>query len=398
MLGCFDTKGEIFAFLRNCLLEHGAEVFSVNVGILGSTDLFPVDIEADEVCAAAGENLAKLREKKDRGFAIDIMGLGAEKIISKLKNQRGFDAIIGMGGGSGTYILLKSLQQLPLGLPKICISTLASKDLSDLVGVKDVILVPSIVDVAALNSIIKPIISQAAAALVAMCQVQHPVDPQNSKRIAISMFGNTSVCVDLCTQLLEAKGYEVLTFHSNGLGGKAMESLILENCFVGVLDITTTELADDLCGGICSAGPKRLEAAGKMGIPQVVVPGCLDMVNFGKMESVPKHYLDRQLYSWVPTVTLMRTNEPENKTLGEIFSRKLNAAKGPVSILFPMKGISQIDSEGNAFFNPSVNQVLLDSIMENIHSEISLQELSMHINDQRFAEAAVNQLLDLLNR
>lgn len=396
MLGCFDTKGEIFAFLRDCLLAQGAEVIAVNVGVMGSTALFPIEVEADNVCESAGGNLEAIRSKNDRGHAMEVMGRGAAKILNELYNQKKFDGVIGMGGGSGTYVTLKSMQSLPLGIPKICISTLASKDLSEQVGAKDILLMPSIVDVAALNSIIKPIIHQAVAAIVAMCGVVLPEKAVASKRIAISMFGNTSVCVDHCTQLLEAKGYEVMTFHANGLGGKAMESLVLEGCFAGVLDITTTELADELCGGVCSAGPDRLEAAGKLGIPQVVVPGCMDMVNFGTMESVPGKYKNRQLYSWVPTVTLMRTNVEENKVLGEILSNKLNQGFGQKVVLFPEKGLSQIDAEGNVFYNPAVNQMLSDSIEKYLNSDIVFMKSPFHINDQEFAEAAVGRLLEMM--
>ena len=396
LLGCFDTKGEIFAFLRNCLLDQGAEVLAVNVGVLGSTELFPVDVEAMEICEAAGENLISIRSKNDRGLAMETMGRGAAIVLAKLFEQKKFKGVIGMGGGSGTYVTLKSMQPLPLGLPKICISTLASKDLSDLIGVKDVLLMSSVVDVAALNSIIKPIIQQAAAALVAMSTVQIQKEANPTLRIAISVFGNTNVCVDHCTAMLESEGYEVMTLHANGLGGKAMESLILEGCFAGVLDITTTELADELCGGICSAGPDRLKAAGKLGIPQVVVPGCLDMVNFGTLGSVPEKYQDRQLYSWVPTVTLMRTNAEENQAIGKILTDKLNQATGKVSVLFPEKGLSQIDSEGNAFYNPEVNQVLSDSIEKNLNSEFAFAKLPFHINDREFAEAAVERLLEMM--
>ncbi|MEB2773831.1 Tm-1-like ATP-binding domain-containing protein [Algoriphagus sp. D3-2-R+10] len=396
MLGCFDTKGEIFAFLRDCLLAQGAEVLAVNVGVLGTTELFPVTIESEEICEAAGENLASLRGKNDRGYAMEIMGLGAAKVLAKLHEQKNVDAVIGMGGGSGTYVTLKSMQFLPLGLPKICISTLASKDLSDLIGVKDILLMPSVVDVAALNSIIKPIIQQAAAALVAMSSVQIPPGTSNRKRIAISMFGNTSTCVDYCTQLLEAKGFEVMTFHANGVGGKAMESLTLEGCFVGILDITTTELADELCVGICSAGPNRLEAAAKMRIPQVVVPGCMDMVNFGTKDSVPERYKNRQLYSWVPTVTLMRTNKQENEELGRILVSKLNQSDGLTVVLFPEKGLSQIDSEGNVFYNHESNEALSKSIQENLKSEIPFINLPLHINDQAFAKVAVEKLLEMI--
>ena len=396
MLGCFDTKGEIFAFLRNCLLAQGAEVLAVNVGVMGSTAVFPIEVEANKVCETAGGNLEAIRGKNDRGHAMEVMGSGAAKILADLHKQKKFDGVIGMGGGSGTYVTLKSMQELPLGMPKICISTLASKDLSDLVGVKDVLLMPSVVDVAALNSIIKPIIQQAAAAIVAMSGVVIPENSATSKRIAISMFGNTSACVDHCTQLLEAEGYEVMTFHANGLGGKAMESLVLEACFAGVLDITTTELADELCNGICTAGPNRLEAAAQLGIPQVVVPGCMDMVNFGTMESVPEKYKNRQLYSWVPTVTLMRTNEEENKVLGEILANKLNQGLGPTAVLFPEKGLSQIDAEGNVFYNPESTQALSKSIQDNLKSEIPFVNLHFHINDQEFAKAAVERLLEMM--
>ena len=397
MLGCFDTKGEIFAFLQDCLSEQGAEVIAVNVGVMGSTALFPVDVEANAVCEALGENLQDIRSKNNRGIAMEIMGRGAAIVLKEMYAQKSFDAVIGMGGGSGTYVTLKSMQNLPLGLPKICISTLASKDLSEQIGVKDIVLMPSIVDLAALNSIIKPIIQQAAAAIVAMCEVDITKNPTTTKRIAISMFGNTSVCVDRCTLLLEAKGYEVMTFHANGVGGKAMESLVLEGCFAGVLDITTTELADELFSGICSAGGQRMEAAGKQGIPQVVVPGCMDMVNFGTQQSVPEKYKERQLYSWVPTVTLMRTNRQENQALGEIFANKLNQATGHTAVLFPEKGLSQIDSEGNVFFNPESNQALSKSIQDNLKSEVPFVNLPFHINDLAFAEKAVEMLLELMN-
>tara|TARA_R110002072_G_scaffold264748_1_gene423622 strand:+ start:127486 stop:128697 length:1212 start_codon:yes stop_codon:yes gene_type:complete len=397
MLGCFDTKGEIFAFLRGCLSEQGAEVITVNIGVMGSTALFPVDVEANTVCEAVEENLSDIRTKNNRGLAMEIMGRGAAIVLKEMYAHNSFDGVIGMGGGSGTYVTLRSMQNLPLGLPKICISTLASKDLSEQIGVKDIVMMPSIVDVAALNSIIKPIIQQAAAAIVAMCEVDIAKTPISSKRIAISMFGNTSVCVDRCTLLLEAKGYEVMTFHANGVGGKAMESLILEGCFAGVLDITTTELADDLFSGICGAGGQRMEAAGKRGIPQIVVPGCMDMVNFGTQQSVPEKYKGRQLYSWVPTVTLMRTNKKENQVLGEIFANKLNQATGHTAVLFPEKGLSQIDAEGNVFFNPESNQALSKSIQHNLKSEVPFVNLPFHINDLAFADKAVEMLLGMMN-
>jgi len=396
MLGCFDTKGEIFSFLRTCLLDQGAEVLAVNIGVLGTTKLFPITVEAAEICEAAGENLEIIRRSNDRGLAMEIMGKGAEITVNKLVRENNIKAVIGMGGGGGTYISLSAMKSLPLGLPKLCISTLASKDLSALVGVKDITLIPSVVDVAGLNSIIQPIIQQAAAAAVAMAKLDFKRNSTSSKRIAISMFGNTSTCVNHCTAILEERGYEVMAFHANGIGGKAMESLILEGVFEGVLDVTTTELADELLEGICSAGTERLLAAGRMGIPQVVVPGCMDMVNFGTMESVPYKFKDRQLYNWAPNVTLMRTNAEENQELGKLFAHRLNQSNGEVVVLFPVKGLSQVDSEGDIFYNSEVNQVLSDSIQKNLKPEIAFDRLSFHINEPEFAMKAVERLLRLM--
>jgi len=396
MLGCFDTKGEIFAFLRTCLLDQGAEILAVNIGVLGTTKLFPVTVEAAEICEASGENLEIIRRKNDRGLAMEVMGKGAEISVTRLVREKNIKAVIGMGGGGGTYISLSAMKSLPMGLPKLCISTLASKDLSALVGVKDITLIPSVVDVAGLNSIIQPIIQQAAAAAVAMAKLAIKQSPTLSKRIAISMFGNTSACVNHCTAILEGRGYEVMAFHANGIGGKAMESLILEGVFDGVLDITTTELADELLEGICSAGTERLLAAGKMGIPQVVVPGCMDMVNFGTMESVPDKFKGRQLYNWAPNVTLMRTKAEENQELGKLLAEKLNQSKGEVVVLFPEKGLSQIDSEDDIFYNLTVNQVLSDSIQENLKPELVFERLPFHINQKEFAVEAVQRLLGLM--
>ncbi|HLW20994.1 MAG TPA: Tm-1-like ATP-binding domain-containing protein, partial [Cyclobacteriaceae bacterium] len=329
MLGCFDTKGEVFHYLRQRLIDHGQRVVTINTGIMGSTALFPVDIDAELVAREGGHEIQELRDKQDRGFAVAVMGKGVARIVEMLYNEGGLKGAIGMGGGGGTFMALSAMGVLPLGVPKICISTLAAKDLSHVIGSKDITLMPSVVDVAGLNSISRVMIRQAAAAVTAMSN-EAPADNQKyTGRVAISMFGNTTPCVDQCTSMLQEQGYEVFAFHANGQGGRTMEALIRENYFDGVLDITTTELADELCGGICSAGSSRMEGAGEMGLPQVVVPGCMDMINFGPIDTVPERYKDRHLYSWAPDVTLMRTNEEENLQLGERLAAKVNRALGP---------------------------------------------------------------------
>lgn len=394
LLGCFDTKGEVFTYLRECLLNHGEQVVTLNTGTMGTTPAFPVDIEADAVAEAAGTTLAILRQKRDRGQAVELMGQGAALLVAQLVAEGGLKAAISMGGGGGTYMALSAMQSIPLGVPKLCLSTLTAKDLSRQMGHKDITLMSSVVDVAGMNSIIGPIIEQAAAAICAMANVAISPKSEVAGTIGISMFGNTTACADQCTALLKAQGYEVLAFHANGVGGMTLEALIREHCFDAVLDLTTTELADELCGGVCSAGPDRLTAATELGIPQVVAPGCLDMVNFWQPDTVPEQYKNRQLYSWAPNVTLMRTNEEENRILGKELAQRLHGAHA--TLILPLQGISQIDAEGDIFYNPEVNQVLFDSIKENSDETLKVIEVNAHINDPKFAEALVDELLKLV--
>lgn len=397
MIGCFDTKGEDFKYLHTSIERQGLLVISINAGVRGTTTEFSVDHEAQEVALAAGASLEKLREEGDRGKALTKLGEGAAIIIKKLLAENRIDGAIGMGGGGGTYLALSAMQAIPLGIPKLCLTTLATKDLSDQIGTKDITLMPSIVDVAGLNSISRQLINQAAGAICGMVNAGKAEKTKTMGSIAISIFGNTTPCVDKCSALLKQKGYDVLTFHAVGVGGKTMEALILEGCFDGVLDITTTELADNLCGGICSAGPDRLTAASKMGIPQVVVPGCLDMVNFGALDTVPDKYKSRNLFQWDPNVTLLRTNEEENRILGTELAEKLNASTGEVAVMLPVKGISQVSMKGETFYDPKADQVLFDTIKSNLKNSIEVQEVDAGINDATFAEHSVEVLLRLMD-
>ncbi len=396
MIGCFDTKAEIFAVLYEELRSLGRKVITVNTGILGTTGLFPVDYENRDIMSLAGYDLAEIAARQNRNDAIGLMARGAGILLRDLiSGNPDIGGIVGMGGGGGSYIVLKAMEGVPFGVPKVCISTLATKDVTHLVGIRDIMLVPSIVDVAGVNGIISTIVKQTALAVDAMAGKATPQE-KDKKRIAISMFGNTTKCVDICTRLLSEKGYEVYPFHANGSGGMAMEELIRGGYFDGVLDITTTELADDLCGGICSAGPDRLTAAAATGIPQVVVPGCLDMVNFGAPDTVPGRYQDRVFYNWSPDVTLMRTNFTENSDLGNRLSDKLLQSDGPVSVLLPLKGISEIDREGSSFHNERSDKKLFDTIQQKLTGKIQVTTLPFHINDREFAEAAVARLIFFL--
>ncbi len=397
IIGCFDTKGADFAFLRDCILQKGEQVITVNTGIMGACHAFDADIEADVLVREAGLSIEALRDANDRGKAVDMMGKAAARLVDRLVKENRIKAAIGMGGGGGTYIALSAMQPIPFGIPKLCLSTAAPKDLSRQMGSKDIVLMPSIVDVAGINRISRVLIQQAAAAICAMANLTLQKDDTTRGCIAISMFGNTTACVDQCSALLREKGYEVMAFHANGSGGRTMEALIREGCFDAVLDITTTELADELCRGICSAGPDRLKAAAATGIPQVVVPGCLDMVNFAQPDTVPDTYKNRQLYSWAPDVTLMRTSVEENNILGQELAQKLNQSAAPAAVLIPLQGISQVNVKGGIFYQPDADRALFNSIKKHCHPRIPVTETDLHINDAAFAALLVSTLLSLMN-
>ncbi|MBC6999833.1 Tm-1-like ATP-binding domain-containing protein [Cytophaga sp. FL35] len=396
MLGCFDTKGEDFTYLYNRLRFKGETVMTIDTGVMESDVRFPVDFENAKVAQAANTDLETIKANNDRGKAVEMMGKGAARIITNLVAQEQIKGVIGMGGGGGTYIALEAMQAVPMGMPKFCISTLAAKDLSRQIGVKDVTLMVSSVDVAGLNSVSKLQMDQAAAAIAAMANEGNLSLKNGEKRIAISMFGNTTACVNKCTELLKAKGYEVLVFHATGVGGATMEALIREGVFTAVLDVTTTELADELLGGVLSAGSDRLTAASEMGIPQIVAPGCLDMVNFSQMDTVPANYKDRKLYSWSPDVTLMRTNKEEGVVLGKMLAEKVNGSSAPAQVLIPLKGISQIDNTGEIFEDRIADKALFESLEAHLSEKIKLKKIDAHINDAAFAEALVNSVLESL--
>jgi uncharacterized protein (UPF0261 family) len=396
MIGCFDTKATDFEYLRSCLAKEDLEVIEINTGVFPTQCPFPVAFDAAEVAKAAGYQLSTLRDKSERSTALDNMAHGASKIIASLVARDQVAGAIGMGGGGGTYLTLLAMQTIPIGIPKLCLSTVASKDLARQVGSKDITLMQSVVDIAGPNQISKMQMRQAAGAIAGMVKTTNITQEKKAASIAISMFGNTTPCVEKCSELLRAAGYEVLAFHAVGVGGQTMEALIRDGYFAGVLDITTTELADHLCDGICSAGPNRLTAAAEMGIPQVVVPGCLDMVNYGHPDTVPEKYRERKLYSWAPDVTLMRTNKIENEQLGLTIAHRLNNATGKVAILLPLRGISKLSGAGEPFYDPETDQVLFKTIKEKTDDFIEIQEINANINDTSFATAAVNILLQLL--
>ena len=386
-----DTKGEEHAFVAGRIKGRGHQVLIVDVGALGDSRLKP-DITRLDVAAAAGVDFGALIAKRDRGETVAAMSKGAPIVLSRLLSEKKIDGVISLGGGGGTAIGTAAMRALPVGFPKVMVSTLASGNTAQYVGVKDIVMFPSIVDVAGLNRISRQILTRAAGAICGMVEATPPIDADKPVIVA-SQFGNTTVCVDHARKILEEAGYEVLVFHATGIGGRTMESLIESGMVAGVLDITTTEWADELVGGVLSAGSARLEAAAKHGVPAIVAPGCLDMVNFHGPETVPARFRGRIFYQHNPQVTLMRTTPDECAQLGRIVAEKLNQSKGPVTVLIPQKAISVISAPGQKFHDPLADRALFDNLRTNLRRDIEVIEMDCEINEGRFAEACANTLL-----
>jgi uncharacterized protein (UPF0261 family) len=397
VLGTLDTKGVEFAYLKGLIEAQGVATLVVNVGVIGEPDFVP-DIAAAEIAQAGGVALGDLIAEHDRGRAMAVMSAGAARVIKRLHDEGRIHGAIAMGGGGGTSIASAAMRALPVGVPKLLISTMASGDTRPYVDVKDIAMMPSVVDIAGINRLSARIIANAAGAIVGMVKMEPPPLRADKPLIAATMFGVTTPCVTKAREVLEQAGFEVLVFHATGTGGRTMEELIRGGYFAGVLDITTTELADELAGGVLSAGPHRLEAAGEFGIPQVVSAGAMDMVNFGPPGSVPDKYRTRRFYPHNPQVTLMRTTVDENRALGRQVADKLNRARGPVTFMMPMRGVSLLDVAGKPFHDPAADQAFLAALKEHLNPSVALIELDAEINDERFAVAAATQLLRSLGK
>jgi len=398
ILGAFDTKGEDHAFLRQEILRRGQHAVTLNIGILGSTNLFPIDYDSEDIARAGEIDLADLRSRKDKAAAMKAFDTAVPKFVQRLFREEKFDGIIGMGGSGGSAIIASAMRGLPVGIPKVLVSTVASGDVSFYVRGKDIVMMPSIVDVAGVNRVSRLVYSRAAGAICGMVETEVPAAAEDRPIITASMFGNTTDCVNACAKALDEKGFEVLVFHATGAGGRAMETLVADGLVEGVLDITTTEWADELCGGVFSAGQDRLDAPGQRGLPHLIVPGCVDMVNFGAPATVPTKYREakRLFYEWNPSVTLMRTNVDENQRMGEIFARKANAAQGPVAFLVPLRGVSMLDGDGQPFCDRAADQAIFHAIREHLKPGIPVVESDHNINDPEFAAKAVEMMLELI--
>ena len=404
LVGTLDTKGADYHWVAERLGELGADVVVVDTGTREPHGYpAPVDHPNHEVAAAAMTSLDALHAAEDRGAAVSAMGEGAATVVGRLHAAGRVDAVLALGGSGGSAIAARVFRDLPIGVPKLLVSTMASGDVAPYVGANDVTLMYSVVDIAGVNQISRAVLGNAAAAVAGMAAAARArglassAEPLDRPLIGASMFGVTTPAVDAARERLDELGYEVLVFHATGSGGQALESLARSGMLAGVLDLTTTELADDLVGGVLTAGPDRLTAAGAAGVPQLVSLGALDMVNFGPRETVPERFADRDFFVHNATVTLMRTTPEENRELGDRVGRKLSAAAAPTVLLIPRGGVSALDAEGLPFHDPAADTALIEAVLAAVEgSAVSVVDRPEHLNDPAFARLAADTLHALI--
>lgn len=392
VLGTLDSKGDEHAFVADRIRARGHRVVLIDVGSGGPPTVTP-DVTREQVAAAAGIDLAEITDRQDRGECVGAMSRAAPVFLAKLAAAGEIDGVISLGGGGGTAIATAAMRALPLGFPKLMVSTLAAGNTAPYLGTKDIVMMPSIADVAGLNRLSRLIFSRAAGAICGMVEAE--IEKDGSRPLVVaSMFGNTTACLTEAKRILEEAGYEVLVFAATGAGGKSMEALIESGLVAGVLDLTTTEWADELVGGVLNAGPERMDAVAKAGIPAVIAPGCLDMVNFGERDSVPEKFAGRNFYLHNPQVTLMRTTPAECAELGRIIAEKVNRYPAPAAILIPKKAVSVISAAGQPFHDPVADEALFQAIRST--ARVPAEEFDEEINSPDFARACAERLLDLM--
>lgn len=398
LIGTLDTKGHEYAFLRSQVEKAGCAVIMIDVGVIADPD-YRVDFTRADVAAAAGADIEELVATGDRGRAVGIQAEGAALIVEQLYAEDRLDGVLGIGGSGGTSIVSRAMRQLPIGLPKLLVSTMASGDTTPYIDTSDITMMYSVIDFAGINKLSAQILTNAATGIAGMARGYEAYYPAGIDRplVGATMYGTTTRCVDSARGWLEAAGYEVLVFHATGPGGRSMETLMQSGHIVAALDATTTEIMDEIAGGTTTAGPDRLEMAGSLGLPQVVSLGAADQITFRPSSAMPDEYQDRVAYQHNPVVTLVRANEKEMARFGRTLSEKLNAATGPVAVFVPLRGLSEYSVVGGVFHDPKADEALFESLRTNLDAQINLIEIDTDINDPSFAVAMAKKL-DVLYR
>ncbi|MCJ7725113.1 MAG: Tm-1-like ATP-binding domain-containing protein [Acidimicrobiia bacterium] len=393
LLGTLDTKGVEYAFLRDEITRTGCEVVMVNAGILGDPD-YPIEFGRREVAAAAGADLDDMVAGGDRGAAVTTMAQGAAVVVQRLFEEGRLDGILGAGGSGGTAIISTAMRVLPIGVPKLLVSTMGAGDTRQFVGSRDIAMMYSVVDIAGINAISAEILGNAAAGIAAMAGAHsdRPASAGSRPLVGTTMYGATTACVEHAREWLEEAGYEVLVFHATGAGGNSMEALMASGHITAVLDITTAEVLDEVAGGVFTSGPHRMEMAGSLGLPQVVTLGAVDMIAFSPPETIPAGWEHRTQYVHNPFVTLVRTDAGESERLGRVMAEKLNAATGPLTVFIPLRGTSSYGVAGGVFHDPEADAVLFESLRTHLDPGVEVVEMDTDVNDPAFSEAMARRL------
>ncbi len=410
LVGTLDTKEKEYRYVRERLEAEGVRTLMMDVSCKRCEAAASSDISCEEVARAAGTDFSSV-SRMERLPANRTMTQGAIKVAQALFEEGKFQGIMALGGSNGTAIASAVMQRFPVGMPKLMVSTMASGDVRNYVGYKDIVMVNPVGDIS-VNRITGKIFLNSIRALAGMLKEQEEAEGSRKIQVGVTVFGVVQTCAEYAKELLEKDGYEVMLFHTSGTGGMALEELVRQGEIDAVLDISTTEMADEVVGGVLSAGPLRLEAAGAMGIPQVIVPGAIDLVNFKTPDTVPEKWKDRVFYRHTPQITLMRTNVEESAGLGLVFAQKINRSKGPSLVLVPLAGFSAYDSpqgpgainlQGGAarrsWFWPEADEAFRKAIKGNLDlRRVRYQELPIHVNDPVFAESAVRELDSMIRQ
>jgi uncharacterized protein (UPF0261 family) len=385
-----DTKGVELGFVASQLASTGIRVLMVDVGTASPPVAAP-DVSRETVAACHPKGAASVLRLTDRGRAVEQMSVALREFLLREHQEGRVGGVIGLGGTGGTALITPAMRALPIGLPKIMVSTVGGGNVAPYVGSSDLVMFPSIVDVAGLNSVSRAIFTNASNALAGMVNGTAATPLSVRPTIGMTMFGVTTPCVDAVRHALEAKGFDCLVFHATGTGGRAMDKLVEAGLIRGVLDITTTEVADEVVGGVFPAGPERFDAILAAGVPYVMSLGALDMVNFGALDTVPEKFRHRRLHVHNPNVTLMRTTPEENVQFARWIADKLNRSTSPITVLIPEKGVSAIDAPGQPFHDPAADSALFAELEHRVEQTAgrTIRRLPNHVNDSEFSTELV---------
>jgi len=395
ILVTLDTKGPETAFLRDCIHSFGWRTKIIDAGLLAAP-AFPPDVTREEVAARADKTIeGLLSEGGDKVAAVNAMASGVLSIVEEWLRKGEVGGIIALGGGVGTWLGTTVMRSLPLGLPKVMVSTIPFQDIRPILGTKDIVLFPSVADILGLNPLLRAVLRNAASALTAMAGLSPP-EKTNKKVIGSTCLGITTPAVMASRRILEDHGYEMTCYHANGYGGRAFEEGIRSGMFSGVLDLTTHEITNQLFRGTCLAGEDRLEAAARMGIPEVVVPGAIDVISKGPIETLSPEEKSRPHYRHSPFFTHVRVSRDEMRQVGEVMARKLNMSQGPAAIAVPIRGFSDRNRMGDLFYDPEADAEFLSALKRRLNPRVQLVEVDAHINDEVFASRACDLLEEMM--